>query len=140
MTRVDKEISFFKRNMHFLFGILWFCIAILMFIPAEEGKYIAPSLYLTGAILYTVASYKIYKKQPTEYVAWNDEELVVTQLFNKPVTYPLDEQHCITVSGKHLIVKAPRAKGVMIDLKGFAEEDIKKLQARFAPGPVLTSS
>jgi hypothetical protein len=111
-----------------------------MFLIAEDGKYIAPSLYLIGGVLYLFAGFKIYKNRNSEFVSWNDEKLVVAQLFNKPVTYPLDEHHHITISGKHLIVKAPKAKGVMLDLKGFAEEDIKKLQARFAAGPVLTSS
>lgn len=126
--------------MYFLFGIFWLCIALFMFLIAEDAKYIAPSLYLTGGILYFFAGFKIYKKRNSEFVAWTDEELVIAQLFAKPVTYPLDEHHHITISSKHLIVKAPRAKGIMLDLKGFAEADIKKLQAHFVPGPVLTSA
>ncbi len=139
MTRIEKKIGFYKKNIQILFGIFWLCIALFMFLIAEEGKYIAPSLYLVGGILYIFAGFNIYKKRNSEYVAWNVEELIVAQLFSKPMTYPVDEHHSITVSEKHLTVKAPKAKGVMLDLKGFAAADIKKLQARFAAGPVLTS-
>lgn len=140
MTRIEKNISFYKKNMYLLMAGFWVVIAIIMFFLSEEGKYIAPGLYLIGGILYGYLAYKAYKTGVSEFLSWNNEELVVAQVFSKPQTYPFDEYHQITVSDKHLIVKAPKAKGIMLDLKGFAEEDIKKLRSRFSAGSVLAHS
>lgn len=86
MTRIDKRIGFYKRNTQFLFGIFWLCIALFMFLIAEDGKYIAPSLYLIGGVLYLFAGFKIYRKRNSEFVTWSEEELVIAQLFHKPMT------------------------------------------------------
>ena len=67
-----------------------------------------------------------------EYIAWYEEKVIVARLHQKPKTYYFSPEVNIHLSNYNLIIKAPRAAGDMVELKGFTEKDLDLLREKFA--------
>jgi hypothetical protein len=89
------------------------------------------TLYGISGILYAWLAYK-QKDRNTEYIAWDEEKLIVARLHQKPKTYYFSPEVNIHLSNYNLIIKAPRAAGYMVELKGFTEKDLDLLREKFA--------
>lgn len=67
-----------------------------------------------------------------EYISWNSDQLIIVRLHQKPLVYQLSSVQKILISHEHLTIKAPKATGIMLELKGFDKADIKKLKTAFS--------
>ena len=66
-----------------------------------------------------------------EYIEWDEERLNYKQNMGKVYSYKLNSLIALTVTKNNLIIKAQNAQGTMAPLKGYSEEDLEKLRARF---------
>ncbi|MBO2545738.1 hypothetical protein J0871_15050 [Salegentibacter sp. BDJ18] len=131
MQKIVKHTSFFKKNLYFILAVFWLLLGLANYIFVEGSVAILIScLYLVSGLLYAWLAFK-QKDRNTEYIAWDDEKLVVARLHQKPKTYKFGPELNIDVSNYHLIIKAPKAKGDIVELKGFLEEDIDLLREKF---------
>ncbi|PRX41945.1 hypothetical protein [Salegentibacter salegens] len=101
------------------------------YLTADRGRYLIPVLYVISGSLYAFLAYK-QSGRNTEYITWDDEKLIVARLHQKPKTYHFTPEVNIHLSNYHLIIKAPKATGDMVELKGFTEEDLDLLREKFA--------
>ncbi|MDT0643525.1 hypothetical protein RM553_11840 [Zunongwangia sp. F363] len=138
MTRITRKTGFFKNNQFLIFAIFWFLLAIAMFITSslEENapwfrRFLLPCLYLIPSILYFISALQI-KGKNSEYIEWNEERLIVKKQGEKPIEYKLSDLKNLTVANNDLIIKAPKATGTMMSLKGYSEEELQKLQLEFS--------
>ncbi len=138
MQRIEKKVNFFKRNLNYIFSVSWLLMGLAFYLNSDSGRYLVSSLYGISGILYAFLAYK-QRGRNTEYLAWDDEKLVVARLHQKPKTYHFTPEINIHLSNYNLIIKAPRATGDMIELKGFNEEDLDLLREKFAD-PVFANN
>jgi len=132
MERVEKKVNFFKRNLNYVFAVLWLSTGLAnYFLTDGKATILISSLYLVSGCLYAWLAYK-QKDRNTEYIAWDEEKLIVAKLHQKPKSYYFSPDINIHLSNYNLIIKAPRATGDMVELKGFTEEDMDLLQEKFA--------
>ncbi len=138
MLTIEKKTHFFRKNLNFIFAAFWSLMAIAMFFLSEDKnhfRYLIPALYLVISAGYIFLAFK-YRGYNKEYISWNSAQLIIGRLHQKPLIYELSNLHQILISKEHLTIKAPKAAGIMLDLKGFEEADINILKAAFSPQPV----
>jgi hypothetical protein len=131
MKRIDKKVNFFKRNLNYIFAFFWLSMGFAFYLNSDLGRYLVSTLYGISGILYAWLAYK-QKDRNTEYIAWDEEKLIVARLHQKPKTYYFSPEVNIHLSNYNLIIKAPRAAGYMVELKGFTEKDLDLLREKFA--------
>jgi hypothetical protein len=131
MKRIDKKVNFFKRNLNYIFAFFWLSMGFAFYLNSDLGRYLVSTLYGISGILYAWLAYK-QKDRNTEYIAWDEEKLIVARLHQKPKAYYFSPEVNIHLSNYNLIIKAPRATGDMVELKGFTEEDLDLLREKFA--------
>jgi len=132
MKRIEKKVNFFKRNLNYIFAVLWLSMGLAnYFLTDGKATILISSLYLVSGFLYVWLAYK-QKDRNTEYIAWDEEKLIVARLHQKPKAYYFSPEVNIHLSNYNLIIKAPRAIGDMVELKGFTEEDLDLLREKFA--------
>ncbi len=131
MQKIEKNINFFKKNLNYIFAVFWILMGLAFYLTSDRGKYLIPVLYMISGFLYAFLAYK-QRGRNTEYVAWDDEKIIVGRLHQKPKTYNFGPELNIHLSNYHLIIKAPKATGDMVQLKGFSEEDLDLLRDKFA--------
>ena len=131
MKRIEKKVNFFKRNLNYIFAFFWLSMGFAFYLNSDSGRYLVSTLYGISGILYAWLAYK-QKDRNTEYIAWDEEKLIVARLHQKPKAYYFSPEVNIHLSNYNLIIKAPRATGDMVELKGFTEEDLDLLREKFA--------
>jgi hypothetical protein len=131
MQKIIKKTSFFKRNLNYFFAFFWLSMGFAFYLNSDSGRYLVSTLYGISGILYAWLAYK-QKDRNTEYIAWDEEKLIVARLHQKPKAYYFSPEVNIHLSNYNLIIKAPRATGDMVELKGFTEEDLDLLREKFA--------
>lgn len=132
MRRIEKKVNFFKRNLNYIFAVLWLSMGLAnYFLTDGKATILISSLYLVSGFLYAWLAYK-QKDRNTEYIAWDEEKVIVARLHQKPKAYYFSPEVNIHLSIYNLIIKAPRATGDMVELKGFTEEDLDLLREKFA--------
>jgi hypothetical protein len=134
MFRIEKKSSFFIRNQFHLFAGLWLLFALGMLLTGITGKdatnYIIAGGYFIIAACYVYQAWA--KKDLNEaYIAWDEQQLVVSRFAQKPKTYVFAPELNIYLRSNHFIIKAPKAMGDMIELKDFKEEDLALLREKF---------
>ena len=136
MTRISRDLSFFRENYMIIMAILWLVIGITSFFLQDDAKegffkdhFVAIGYTIVG-ILYGFSAFKNRSKN-AEYIEWDDQNLIIQKAGAKALNYRLTETNEITVTPNNLIVKAPNAAGTMAELKGYSEEDIALLKSRF---------
>ncbi|HET8886757.1 MAG TPA: hypothetical protein VFM70_10445 [Salinimicrobium sp.] len=129
MTRIVKRSNFFRRNFFLLFGGCLFLLFILMLISDPDFDFWSAG-YLPIGVLHIYMHFYNKKKYGTDeaYIAWDDEKIVVRELQQPPNIYTWSEVDDIRISKNHLTIKSGAANGIMMDLKGFKEEDIPQLE------------
>ena len=136
MQRITRKLSFFRRNQFILFGIFWTLMSIFYLLSQilveEDGtfNYFMSFGYLIIGLLYFYQNYRCGHKKG-EFIEWNDTVLNYQQNFGKFYSFKLSSLINVTVTRENFIIKAQNAQGTMASLKGYSEEDIAKLRARF---------
>ncbi|MBZ9632564.1 hypothetical protein LB465_17425 [Salegentibacter sp. LM13S] len=132
MQKIEKKVNFFKRNLNYIFAVLWISMGLAnYFFTDGRVAILISSLYLISGLLYAWLAYK-QKDRNTEYIAWDDEKLIVARLHQQPKAYNFAPEVNIHLASNNLIIKAPKATGDMVELKGFSEEDLELLRDKFA--------
>lgn len=129
---VAKKSRVWVHYQHWLLGLIWLCFGMAYFIMDEPLTfaffgYMFLALGQIGLHIY-------YKKKGRnkEFISWNENQLIVQELFQKPRIYPFSKIDNLTLTRNNLIVKSGQASGVMLDLKGFNPDDIEKLKTEVA--------
>ena len=136
MTRINRNLSFFKRNHFIIFGVIWFLLGssyLLMNLSENESRtfyYIIGSGYLIIGLGYFFQEFKI-RSNKGEYIEWNHNTLIYKPNLGKVSVYKIENLINVTVAENNLIIKAPNAQGTMASLKGYSENDILKLREAF---------
>jgi hypothetical protein len=135
MTRISRKVSFFKRNHYLIFGCLWLFMSVTYYLSNDSterstSEWLFSIGYLIIAILYFFSAYK-YRGKRTEYLEWDDENLNYQQSLGKLHSYKIENLISLTVAENNLVIKAQNAQGTMAPLKGYSDEDIRKLKSRF---------
>lgn len=130
--KIIKKSRFLVQYQHWILASMWLCFGIAYFLRNEPLTfaffgYMFLAFGQVGLHLY-------YKKKGRnkEFISWNENQLVVQELFQKPKIYPFSEIDNLTLTLNNLIVKSGPAGGVMLDLKGFDPDDIEKLRSEVA--------
>jgi hypothetical protein len=134
MPTIEKKTNFFRKNINYIFVAFWLLMSISMFFLSEDKNnfnQIISGLYLVISAGYVFLAFK-YRDFNEEFIFWNSDQLIIGRLHQKPLIYELSNVHQILVNKEHLTVKAPKATGIMLNLKGFDEADIEKLKASFS--------
>jgi len=71
----------------------------------------------------------VQRNSRTEYIGWNDREIVVKDLMNGKLIYTWDKVDDLIFSNNHLTIKSGAAHGVMVELKEYEEQDIVLLKS-----------
>ena len=141
MTRIDKNLSFFKKNYWVILGFVWLALAIGMFFTTDavevgwNRNFLIPALYLLPAILYFITG---YTQETTEYIEWNDEKIVVKPYGRKKKEYQRSELISLTISNNDLLITAPSASGTMVELDNYDPADIARLYENFGSAEIIT--
>ncbi|WP_405198191.1 hypothetical protein [Christiangramia sp. LLG6405-1] len=136
MQRISRKLNFFRRNQFLLFGVFWTLMSIFylvsQIIVEEDGtfNYFMSFGYLIIGLLYFYQNYR-YGHKKGEFIEWNDTVLNYQQNFGKFYSFKLGSLINVTVTRNNLIIKAQNAQGTMASFKGYSEEDLAKLRARF---------
>ncbi|MCM4159788.1 hypothetical protein FHG64_15685 [Antarcticibacterium flavum] len=139
--KVIKRQHTFRKYQHWVMATLWLGVGLIYILVNDKPLNVMSFLYfIVGIGEISLQFFYLKKGRAEESIFWNEEVIIVQELFQKPKIYDIEDVDQITVTPNNFLLKSGKAKGIMLDLKGFTEEDIKKLQARFAAGPVLTSS
>lgn len=131
MERIEKKVNFFKRNLNYIFAFFWLSMGLAFYLNSDSGRYLISSLYLISGLLYAFLAYK-QRGRNTEFIAWDEEKLIIARLHQKPKTYYFSPEVNIHLSNYNLIIKAPRATGDMVELEGYSEEDLDLIRRKFA--------
>ena len=101
-------------------------------IVEEDGtfNYFMSFGYLIIGLLYFYQNYR-YGHKKGEFIEWNDTVLNYQQNFGKFYSFKLSSLVNVTVTRENFIIKSQNAQGTMASLKGYSEEDIAKVSARF---------
>lgn len=132
MQKIIKKTSFFKKYLYYIFATFWLIFgAYYYFLSEGKGAVFISVLYLIAGLLHALVAFKQGGKN-AEYIAWDEEKVIVARLHQKPKAYYFSSEVNIHLSNYNLIIKAPRATGDMVELKGFTEEDLDLLREKFA--------
>jgi len=125
MPKIEKSQHFLKKNAPYILGGIYFIIgAILSF---SEISLNAISYMLLGIAVIVVGV--IQRNSRTEYIKWNDQEIVVKDSINGRLTYKWGKVDNLIFSNDHLTIKSGAANGIMVELKKYNEADIELLKS-----------
>lgn len=136
MTRISRNLSFFKRNYNSVFGLFWSLMAVFYLLSAEwdEGEenfsFIMAGGYFLIAAGYFYMAYQ-NRGNNGEYIEWDDEFIIYKPAQGKIHSYKSKKLIRLSVATNNLIIKAPNAQGTMAPLKGYSNEEIEKLRSSF---------
>jgi len=136
VTRISRDLSYFKRNHYSIFGVFWLLLAVFYLLsaewdePQEYFEFIISGAYLVVSGLYF---YQAYQNQGNngEYIEWDNECISYKPSQGRIHSYKIGKLISLTVATNNIIIKAPTAQGTMAPLKGYSEEDLQKLRSEF---------
>ena len=136
MYRIERKLSFFKRNFNVIFGVFW-CIFSLSYLLINLTEKNSRTFYWFIGVGYLLIGlgyfYNAFKDGDNrgEYIEWDDERLNYKQNLGKIYSNKLNSLIAITVTKNNLIIKVQNSQGTLASLKGYSEEDLARLRARF---------
>tara|TARA_B100000929_G_scaffold280507_1_gene258562 strand:+ start:216 stop:635 length:420 start_codon:yes stop_codon:yes gene_type:complete len=136
MTRISKDLSFFRKNYYSLFGGFWLILALFYFLSHDwdvNKNYFNIIMCIGYFIIAALYLYQAYQNRGNngEYIEWDEESIIYKPSMGKTHSYKIQKLTNLTVATNNLIIKAPNARGTMAPLKGYSEEDIQKLRKSF---------
>jgi len=135
MPKIEKKQHFFKKNAPYILGGIYFIIgAVLSF--SETSLSAIP--YMLVGVAGIIVGF-IQRNSRTEYIKWNDQEIVVKDLMNGKLTYKWEKVDDLIFSNNHLTIKSGAANGVMVELKDYEEADAEFLRSSMVANFLMNS-
>ena len=125
MPRIVKPTGFFKKNYYYLMGAFWFLSGVITVILNEEILFY---LYMPTGLGIMIYGYLIRNKTE-EFISWNHAGIIINDIANGKLSYAWQDVDTMFISNNHLTIKSGAANGIILDLLGYSEEDIKLLHA-----------
>lgn len=125
MPRIVKQTGFFKKNHHYIIGGFWFLAGIISLLLREGFIYY---MYMPLGLGMMIYRYSIRNKTE-ESISWNKKVLFINDLANGKLSYPWEDIDTLFISNNHLTIKYGPAGGIILDLQGYSQGDIDKLNA-----------
>ena len=140
MTKIIRKRNFLKQFQNLIMGTLWFIVGTFYLLVTESNDFeLLSLLYLFLGMFYFVLSF-IQKERNQEFIAWDEEQLILSKWQLKPVKYSLVEINQITLTNNHLILTSTsRSLGETMELSGYSETDLRLLRNRFSPERVVSA-
>ncbi|WP_424494554.1 hypothetical protein [Salinimicrobium sp. GXAS 041] len=134
MVKVVRKQHFFKQYKNLILGALWIIVGLSYFLVAKNDVFsIFSVFYPLLGVVYLVL-YVFQKERNQEFIAWDEEQVVVSQWQYKSESYSFEDISKITVTKEHFIINSTaEGKGKSMELKGYSEKDMKLLRSRFSP-------
>ena len=87
MKKIIKKTSFFKKYLYYIFAAFWLIFgAYYYFLSEGKGAVFISVLYLIAGLLHALVAFKQGGKN-AEYIAWDEEKVIVASLLKKIWTY-----------------------------------------------------
>lgn len=137
MKKVKKRHSL-RKYQHWIMGFLWIGFGLFYVLDDNPLTFLIYGYIFLGIAEIILQLYYKKKGRAEESIGWDEEEIIVQKYFQKPDVFRVEETEFVTVTRNKFLIRSDSAKGVMLDLKGFSEEDLKLLKARFSAEPNLS--
>ena len=108
-----------------MMGAFWFLSGVITVI-LNEG--ILFYLYMPTGLGMMIYGY-LNRNKTEEYISWNHTGIIINDIANGKLSYAWQDVDAMFISNNHLTLKSGAANGIILDLLGYSEEDIKLLQA-----------
>jgi len=125
MNKIEKPQHFFRKNVPYILGGIYLLTGVVL--SFSENSLSAIPYMLVGIAGIVVGF--VQRNSRTEYIGWNDREIVVKDLMNGKLIYTWDKVDDLIFSNNHLTIKSGAANGVMVELKEYEEQDIALLKS-----------
>ncbi|MGY5847425.1 hypothetical protein ACW6QP_08385 [Salegentibacter sp. HM20] len=125
MQRISKPSNFYRKHHHYIFGGFWL-VSGLVIILFENRNFLGFG-YGGFGLAYFIFGY-FNRNKTDEYIAWDENKIIIKQLHNEILEYPKGKIDALGVSKTDLTIKSGAAAGIMVELKQYSEEDKRKLQ------------
>ena len=133
MTKIIRKRHFFRQYNNLILGILWLSIGVAYFWvgEVEEFNFLLVFNLLLGLAYFTL--HLLQKDHNQEFIAWDEEQVILSKWQLKPVTYSIAQPSRVTVTNSYFILNTnPEAPGETMELSGYSEKDIELLKQRFS--------
>lgn len=124
MARIVKPTGFLKKNYYYMMGGFWFLAGVVSVILSEGILFYSYIPIGLGMMIYGY----LIRNKTEEFISWNNIGIIVKDLVNEELTYSWQDIDTVFVSNNHLTIKSGAANGIILDLTGYSEGDIKLLQ------------
>lgn len=129
--KVVKRQHSYKKYQHWIMTTLWLGFGLVYVLNEDILNVMSFGYLVVGIGEISLQLYYQKKGRAEKSISWSKEEVIVQELFQKPKKYRVGEIDQITVTTYNFLLKSSNAKGVMLDLQGFSEEDVIKLRNTF---------
>ena len=107
-----------------MMGGFWFLAGVVSVILSEGILFYSYIPIGLGMMIYGY----LIRNKTEEFISWNNIGIIVKDLVNEELTYSWQDIDTVFVSNNHLTIKSGAANGIILDLAGYSEGDIKLLQ------------
>jgi len=135
MPKIEKPQNFFKKNIPYILGGIYFLTGAILFFDENSLSSIP---YMLVGIAGVIVGF-VQRNSKTEFIKWNDQEIVIKDLMNGKLSYPWEKVDDLIFSNNHLTIKSGAANGIMVELKEYYVADIELLQSSLARNISLNS-
>jgi hypothetical protein len=142
--KVIKEQHAYRKYQHLVLGIIWLVVSFVYFLNDEPISFLIFGYFFVAIGEISLQLYYKKKGRVEESISWDNDLVIVQELFQEPQMYPLEQIDSIALTQNNFIIKSGAAKGVMMELKGFSKEDIDLLRndlcQKFSPAFQINSN
>lgn len=137
MQTIHRRLNFFSKHYYLIFGISWLILGAAYFWQSAANGQVTNferilSLGYAGlGALYLFSAYR-NREKVGESISWDDHSILLKKNNKKAKMYDSEDINEIMITKGHLLLKARNASGDILNLKGYAEDDIRKLEAGLA--------
>lgn len=125
MPKIEKPQNFFKKNVPYILGGIYFLTGAVLFFDENSLSSIP---YMLVGIAGVIVGF-VQRNSKTEFIKWNDQEIVIKDLMNGKLCYPWEKVDDLIFSNNHLTIKSGAANGIMVELNEYEKQDIEFLQS-----------
>jgi len=125
MNKIEKSQHFLKRFAPYILAGIYFILGI---VHAFSETFLSAIPYMLIGVAGVVVGF-VQRNSKTEFIKWNDQEIVVKDLMNGKLCYPWEKVDDLIFSNNHLTIKSGAANGVMVELNEYEKQDIEFLQS-----------
>ena len=104
-------------------GGFWFLAGVISLILSEGFIFYMYMPLGLGIIIYGY----LIRNKTEEFISWNHSGIIINDIANGKLSYAWKDIDTLFISNNHLTIKSGAANGIILDLMGYSEEDIKLL-------------